>query len=253
MAVAAIKRLLDSPRFNFVGAVLSVIAEVTGWLANVPDTSLWSRAAFGLTVVFLGRLAWTQYWDAEALRNSTAPKVSLVFNEGQLFNSLHRGGELRIFRVGVLNSGLEPVANVAIKVARIHPVLPRVFPMQELQQTHQPDGVSRFTVNKSTEPLVFVDVIWQFLYQEDGVSRGAVGNTPYEKRFKKGETRKLNFKFAGMGETDFKPLGAHPTEPYKDHYLIWLAIDGAGAEESQKFILQRNAGGQFEMKKTIYN
>lgn len=127
------------------------------------------------------RLAWLSVWFAftffgflwsfiaqqlriSDLEGAAKPYLSLVFGRGeQLYDSLHHEGGLRILRVGVRNSGAS-VQDVAVKVTRIEPSLPRVFPMQELQRTHAADGVARFTVNKSDEPLVFVDVIHQRIF-----------------------------------------------------------------------------------------
>ena len=118
--------------------------------------------------------------------------------------------------------------------------------MQELQQTHKDSGVSRFTVNKSDQPLVFVDVIHQALRDQDGVARGSVGGVPYSQPYRKGETYNMALAFAD-GHRFFKDL-AHPAERYKDdQYLIWLVIDGAGAERWRKFVLIRNASGQYDM------
>jgi hypothetical protein len=40
---------------------------------------------------------------------------------------------------------------------------------------------------------------------------------------------------------------AHQLMRYEDQHLIWLVIDGAGAESARKFVLRRNEHGQFDM------
>ena len=53
------------------------------------------------------------------LKEEAEPHLSLVFDPNkQLFDSLHDNGRLRVFRVGVRNSGA-PVSNVSVKLARI--------------------------------------------------------------------------------------------------------------------------------------
>lgn len=207
---------------------------------------LWDAvsSAFGWQVLFIGgaiQAIGTLFFENRLLRDAAKPRLRIAFETGQLFDSLHHEDKLRIFRVGVANSG-DSVGDVSVKVARILPELPRVFPMQELQQTHHQDGVSRFTVNKSSEPLVFVDVIHQTIYTKDTQISGSRNGHSYTKHFKKGTTNQMFFSFAnGLREI---PLEA-------DHYLIWLAIDGAGAEGTQKFVLQRNAQGQYDMSKAF--
>ena len=144
------------PQVNLAGAALSALAEIISWFAAFDDAYRVTPVAFILCVVFLGLFALNEHLSAERLRSEARPKLELVFDKGQLYDSLHFN--TRVFRVGVRNSGAT-VADVAVKVTRVLPELPRVFPMQELQQTHEEEGTSRFAVNKNDEPLVFVDLI----------------------------------------------------------------------------------------------
>jgi len=228
---------------------MSALAEVISWFTTFDDAYRVTPVAFVLTIVFGGLFAIHEHIAAETLRAAARPSLRLVFRAGQMFDSLHADGRLRILRVGVLNSG-ESVNSVAVKVGRVRPELRRVFPMQELQQTHQDEGVSRFTVNKSDEPLVFVDVIHQYLYAADGESSGIVGGVPWSQTHKKGETYRMVFSFA-HGARDFKSPDASPIERYGDEYLVWLVIDGAGAEESRKFVLRRNKQGQYDLSEAF--
>jgi hypothetical protein len=109
-------------------------------------------------------------------------------------------------------------------------------------------GCSRFTVNKSAEPLVFVDVIHQYIHDAD-TSRGGTRSNgeSWQKTCRKGEAHQLTFKFANA-EPDLRLEDAHPATPYQDQYLIWLAVDGEGAEGEKKFVLRRNDKGQFDFE-----
>jgi hypothetical protein len=230
-------------------AFVSAMTEVVSWFTTFDDPYRVTPVAFLLFGLFLGLFGLHEHLAAEQLRAAAQPLLRLAFGNGQMFDSLHHDGRLRIFRVGVLNAGAS-VSNVAVKVARVHPELPRVFPMQELQQTHGDDGVSRFTVNKSDEPLVFVDVVHQRLHAEAGTASGITRGQPWAKPFRKGETFKMAFAFAD-GTRDLMPSGAHPTEPYGEQYLIWLVIDGAGAEASRKFVLRRNEQGSYGLSEAF--
>lgn len=221
------------PRVNLAGAAISAIAEVVSWFTTFDDAYQITPTAFVLSLVFLGLFALHEHIAAEQLRSDAQPRLRLAFDaKGQLYDSLHHDGRLRIFRVGVVNSGAS-VPDVAVKVARIEPQLPRVFPMQELQHTHAVEGISRFTVNKSDEPLVFVDVIHQYFHTDDGQTARTIGGVEEITPHRKGTTSRLWFTFGG-GHREI-PLDA-------DHYLVWLVIDGAGAEKARKFVLRRQNG-----------
>lgn len=249
--MSRIERAWNSPMFFGIAsvgiAVFDAVAAI-GWPTGV------SVRAFGLMLLFAIVLGVRAFYLERKLHNDAKaalrPRLKLVFAKGQIFDSLHDEGRLRIFRVGVLNTGEEPVMNVAVKLARVFPELPRVFPMQEFQQTHKEEGVSRFTVSKSDEPLVFVDVVHQYLYSADGVSSGTIGHESWSMSHKKGETFHMGFAFAN-GERDFKAPSAHPTERYSEHYFIWLVIEGVGAEAMRKFVLRLNTDGHFDFSEAF--
>ena len=161
---------------------------------RLPSMVWWTGLTGGFVIACY--LAWRdENVTATQLLTAARPKLTLVHGPGQNYDSLHHEGRLRIFRVGVLNSG-EPVHNVSVKLFRVHPELPRVFPMQEFQHMHEV-GCSRFTVNKSAEPLVFVDVIYQYIHDADGTSGGTRSNGEnWQKAYRKGETHQLTVKFA---------------------------------------------------------
>jgi hypothetical protein len=130
------------------------------------------------------------------------PKLDIVFDPptNVLYDSLHLDGTVRHIRVGVLNSG-NPVDSVAVKLTRILPEPPGIFPMQELQLTHHDYPASRFRVNKSSAPLNFVELVSQSI-DVSGMTQGMA----------------IDF-VNGRRELS---LGV-------DQYLLWLEIDGEGA------------------------
>lgn len=225
-------RFFTSPVAGLVGIVASVMWAAFGFFAGPAM----------LYIVASLQAIGTLYRENLALKRAKQPALSLVFADNQLCDSLHHDGALRIFRVGILNKG-ESVSNVAVKVARIHPELPRVFPMQELQQTHADEGVSRFDVNKSEEPLVYVDVVHQRLYSQDQRSSRTVGGRTQASFQRKGETASMSFPFAN---------GARPIPLESDTYLVWLAIDGVGGQPL-KLVLRKNSHGQYDMAKAWPN
>ncbi|MGH9387666.1 MAG: hypothetical protein ACRD2N_25690, partial [Vicinamibacterales bacterium] len=57
---------------------MSAVAEVLSWVSNAEPTFV-TPVAFMATVFFVGRLAWTQYWEAQLFRDATKPKFEIVF------------------------------------------------------------------------------------------------------------------------------------------------------------------------------
>jgi prepilin-type processing-associated H-X9-DG protein len=247
LPMSPIARVLLKPRVNLTIAGVSALGEVISWFTTVDDAYRVTPVLFMLTVTFIVFFAVNEHLGAEKLREDAQPKLRLVWEpQGQMYDSLHLGGDLRIFRVGVVNSGAA-VHEVSVKVARIHPEHPRIFPMRELQQTHEEDGTSRFTVNKSDEPLVFVDVIWQRLHERAGQSSVRIGGIHYAEAYRKGQMSSLNIAFADGHQSLSRDDVPHP-ERYGHQYLIWLVIDGPGAETSLKIALRRNnASGQYDL------
>ncbi len=237
--MSKVAKFLLRPQVNLAGAALSALAGIASWFTAVDDAYRVTPLAFILCVVFLVLFALHEHLSAERLRSQASPTLKLVLQEGQLYDSLHVDETLRIFRVGIRSSGAS-AAEVAVKVTRVLPELPRMFPMQELQQTHEPEGTSRFAVNKSDEPLVFVDLVHQKIHANDGKVSGTKDGKPYVKYFKKGSTAGMWFPFAS-GSRDI-PLG-------EERYLVWVAIDGPGAEGTRKVVLRLNKSGQYDLSK----
>ena len=156
--MSKVAKFFSRPGVNLALVVASGLVTFASSFTSLDDPYGVTPIAFLSFALILGRLAVTEHLAAERLRSEARPKLELVFHTGQLYDSLHSDGTLRIFRVGVRNSGAT-VNDVAVKVARVLPELPRVFPMQEFQQTHEKEGTSRFAVNKSDEPFVFADLI----------------------------------------------------------------------------------------------
>lgn len=156
-------------------------------------------------------------------------KLDLVFaptgRPDDLYDSFHELDKhpyaLRIFRVGVVNSG-QTVKNVAVMVNAIDPPQVGIFPKQELTRTHHRQKDSRFDVNRSAKPNAFVDVAWQELAGKSHTDR----------------TQKIMLNFSE---------GAKVMSLSVDKYVLTLAIDGEGAAEERRYILSRNAIGQYDM------
>jgi hypothetical protein len=240
-----------------VFAATAVVSQIFNALTvvSMPDATAprakWIAAAVGLFALTLFSGARAFYLERAAhneCKRAAEPRLRLVFGKGQMFDSVYEHGGRRTFRVAVVNSGAS-VSNVAVKVARVHPELPDLLMMQELRQTTAEEGVSRFTVNKSAEPIVFVTVIHQRFYGQDGTARGSVNGVEWARSYKKGQTSQLEFAFAS-GERDLR-RGVHPAEHYNEQYLIWLAIDGAGAEAWRKFVLRQNKQGQYDFEEAF--
>jgi hypothetical protein len=251
--VSPIARVLLRPRVNLAGAAISAVAEVVSWFTTFDDPYRVTPLAFGLCCLFLSLFGVHEHLEAEQFREAAKSKLTLVLGNDHVYDSLHgQRSTVRKLRVGVLNSG-DTVHNVAVKVVRVEPRPPDVFPMQELQQTNAGEGESRFTVNKSDEPLVFVELIRQEFRDHDGEMRGSIAGVPYRHPYKKGEM--FNMLLAIASEARRLALNSKSDvaskDAYADQYLIWLAIDGPGAQPTRKFVLRRNAAGQYDLSEAF--
>jgi hypothetical protein len=161
---------------------------------------------------------------AERLEAAAKPSLRLEFDPAKnpLYDSLHLDGKLRHIRISAFNpQPAESVADVAVKLARILPQTAGVFPMQEMRLTHSDPPASRFTLNASTEPLTFIEIVSQSI--DPGTGR----------------TTQMGLDFIG---------GRRLLSLAVDHYLLWLEIDGSGAIGPRKFVLKRNdKTGQYDM------
>jgi hypothetical protein len=235
-----------------MGAVLKFVGRIFGWIRAVDwlqDKTGWGRfvAPIMTAGLWLGSFLYGLPWPLQALiglgagaitlivlneasdywvrRSRRRSRLSLVFEpqgaNGRLYDSLHHEGSLRIIRVGVMKSGEAAVRNAAVIMSGLEPSQEHIFNMQELQQTHFPDGTSRFDVNPSREPLVFVDLIWQEIDEASGA------------------TVHLAIAFS---------RGKRELSPAHDQYSIRLAIDGGGDIYRRDFVLRKNRAGQYDLE-----
>jgi hypothetical protein len=241
-----VRAFFDDPRVNFWGAVLSVVAEVGGWLTNVPDTSPFSRIAFALTVFFLGRLAWTQYWEAHEQRENRKPKFDLVFRQGSsnddrpFFQTLDfkmamaNGKTMRMndrrFRVGLVNLSSATIPNVRVVLESCTPSANMIHVGHRLlRMDSDPEGgEGDLPPSPDLKPTLFFDVVnemgqaesptapskFLFCYAIPGV-RGHVGCGEYEivLRAEGGDfscTRTFLIKKDALGPGQFGPLIMKP-------------------------------------------
>jgi hypothetical protein len=212
--------------------VSGATASLAGWLLlafgvqSVPATVM---AAVGgaLLVIAAFRAVHDLRIERDEAKESLKPRLQLMFDATRtdsLYDTLHLDGTIRHIRLAVMNHGTS-VDNVAVKVTRLTPQPIGVYPMQELRLTHREDE-SRFTANKSSEPITFVEFITQAVNQVSGV------------------TMRMLIEFVG-GKRDL-PLDV-------DMYLLWCEIDGEGADSPRKFVLTRNRRGQFDLDVAPFN
>jgi hypothetical protein len=183
-------------------------------------------AAMMISITVIG----AEFYRTHTLEQELEPKLELVFDppSNKLYDSQHLNGSLRKMRVGIINRGAEPATNVAVLLSRILPDVAGIFPMKTLQQTHQEDGVCRFTVYRSDEPQVFIEVIHQAI---------RLTSEP------RGATMQLSVDFSD---------GRRTLPVTTDQYLLWLVIDGESAGKPLKLVLRRNPKTrQYDMERAF--
>lgn len=135
---ASVKAFVDNPKTNFWGALVSVTAEVVSWFSTLRGhgSQPFGQIAFGLTVFFLGRLAWTQYWAAERFRENAKPKFDMVFTPdlGRPSLQVIEAGSTkeRRYRVGILSLTSEIVPSVRVLLMSCEPPGNFIFPRHRL-------------------------------------------------------------------------------------------------------------------------
>jgi hypothetical protein len=215
------------------------------WSQGATSTEVFAWMGLTLIVAVVGltyhsRRMWKRQQDELDYVSSTTPRLELV-HPCSLCDRIHNN--IRVLRVGVRNSSAT-ADGVAVRLAELKPRLESVTEMHELQATHRDSGVSRVTVNKSDEPLIFFDVFYQQIASEDGEVTHVKNGVESTYTFKKGQALSLSAAVA---------RGNRAMSLDVDEYLVWLAIDGAGAEKRRKFVLRRNASGQYDMAVAVFN
>lgn len=195
--------------------------------------------------IFAGGAAWlivALYAENHDLKKQLDPKLRLVYDqdlrspyvrEKKLYD---KDGKLlpqflRIFSVGVLNSGAN-VDGVSVKLMRIEPdENPERYglSLQVLDAVVAP-GTSESSVSTSPHsPHVFYELLTQEMPSPDAPPRYAA------------------LRFAHPMLFDRVVLSG------RDQYFITLKINGVGACPAQRFVLQKNNRGQYEMRPAMYD
>lgn len=178
MVAASVRAFLNSPKTNFWGAVVSAVAEIVGWIGNIPtEFPWWQPAAFGLTVFFMGRLAWTQYWEAEGYRKRLEPKFEIVFvplNDEDSrpylqtleYPQIKQGGAVRRrvdrrYRVGLVNLSSGIVPDVSVVLARCTPAANFIHVGHKMlvMDTDPPRDTRDLPPSPTGEPTAYFDIV----------------------------------------------------------------------------------------------
>ena len=159
------QRVLGSPLLGGVSAIVLVAWEAissVGIPPSMPTSVPWTWIAF---VFFSMQSIIASIVKIRKLEGAAKPRLEIVFDPtSETFVKRYPSpdGQVAIyFRVGVVNIGAISVRNVAIKLVSCEPSGQGTHPGHELRQTGQKGA--RFDVNKSSEPLVLVDVAIQIL------------------------------------------------------------------------------------------
>jgi hypothetical protein len=197
-----LRSFLDSPKVNFGGACLSAVAEVVSWTSNATPAYV-TPVAFIATVFFLGRLAWTQYVEAQAFRDSARPRFEIVFEppavepgdadaDGRPYLQVLRfqqrvpsplpiGSQTlkltfcdRRYRVGIRNLSTAIVPKVRVVLAACKPGGNFVHVAHALlvMDSDPPAAERDLAPNESGQPTLFFDVVKEL--GQDGRTPGHV-------------------------------------------------------------------------------
>jgi len=168
------------------------------------------------------------------LKEARKPKLRLVFDQDRgapfvrdkpLYHEDGKpAGTLRIFSVGITNSG-ETAHRVSVKVVQIQPAELKPYWTSSLHAVNESVEMSQRDIHQSTTPLAFFEVVSQVFD----------GNKP---------STSLRVRFATANLFERRLALA-------DKYFLTLAIDGAGHEPPKRFAVQRNIKGRYEMRVAI--
>jgi hypothetical protein len=134
---------------------------------------------------------------------------------------------MRIHSVGVANSGQDSASGVRVRLLRIEPPELRQHWTASLHVANEPVSVDRCDVHHATSPVVFYEVVSQ---RFDTLT---------------GRANSLRLRFAG-NELFEREI------PLRDRYFFTLAIDGPRGGSEERFVLQLNEKGHYEMRKAVY-
>jgi hypothetical protein len=186
------------------------------------------------TAVALGGAAWAigaLWFENWHLKRAREPKLSLTFDHetGSPFirnkpiRNKNINGVRRILSVGVLNSG-STVDGVAVKLMRIEPAQHSERWAMSLLVHDSKAGTATATIHRATKiPIVYYDLLAQDIFD------GEVARPPMLRFADEGLINKLQL------------------NPQQERYFVTLAINGPGALEPTRFVLQRERG-VYEMR-----
>lgn len=246
--VSSAKAFFDSPKFNFWGAVVSALAEITSWFSifGGSDSVLSAqggRIAFALTVFFLGRLAWIQYWQAESYRERQKPRFDIVFlpeNEddsrpyiqtlefGQFKGSGFPMVKMsdRRYRVGVVNLSTATVPNVRVILESCTPSDNFIHIGHRLlvMDSNPPIGERDLPPSVDGHPTLWFDVVNELM---------------------EGDTRPAHFQFCFANPNICGPVMAND-------YEIVLRAEGGNVSRSRSFrVVKLRVGRGWQTKLTM--
>jgi hypothetical protein len=227
--------LLGSPRFNFWGALVSVAAEIISWTSAFPPGWKWATpAAFCLTVFFLGRLAWTQYLEAQGHRERAAPKFEIVFRPDQGRPYLQAKAfqnirpmvgpiqmEDRRYRVGIVSRSTAIIPSVRLILVRCQPSGNYIEIGQRLavyDSGNPPKGEADLHPNAHREPTLFFEVVFEF--------------------YEASELAADNFRFAYANYEQALPIRVDFDNPDMRHEIT-IRAEGGGWSDERTFIIEK--------------
>jgi hypothetical protein len=167
------------------------------------------------------------------------PRLRLVFSQESPFvrdkptyttGAVPTGGYLRVFGVGITNSG-KSADDVAVKLVGIEPKEhSERFGLSLRVLDARGDDKSVATVNTTLaeQPVIFYEVLTQNLPHPNAAPEWTA------------------LRFADDNLLDKMKLSG------QDRYFITLQIDGDGAGPRQRFVVQKNERGQYDMREALY-
>ncbi|HZI79957.1 MAG TPA: hypothetical protein VFD69_10625, partial [Vicinamibacterales bacterium] len=195
-------------------------------------------------VIALGSVALVAVgeWRNHKLRQQLTPQLSFVIGEDSPFErdkptvtkintnagplELPSGGGMTIHSVGVVNSGHESAGGVRVRLMKIDPPALQQYWNAPLHVANEPVEVDRCDVHHSVAPVVFFEVVAQ--------------NIDYATN----KATALTVRFAG------ESLFGREI-PLRDMYFFSLAIDGPKGVGAERFVLQVNENGRYEMRHAL--
>ncbi len=212
------------------------MAEVISWFGAAE----WGRSStavfFALTVLFLGRFAYNQYYEADAYRQKLRPRLEIVFlpendvDSRPYVQEIHFSKPIpvasqhlrspryipmldRRFRVGVRNLSDELIPNVAVVLAKCDPGGNLIHPGHRLtvMDSNPPENKRDLQPHPKGEPTLFFDIVSEC--------------------FPEGTTNARDIQFC------YQNIDLRADIRAVDHYEITLRAEGGGASHEASFLV----------------